>query len=398
MPYKVLIVDDNADMRELFRDYLAMQGFVIAEAENGALGVEKAKSWQPDLILMDIVMPEMNGYEACAELKLSAAFTDVPIIFLSSLTDTDQKITGFNAGAADYFPKSGDPLELNARIKTHLKLRALTISLREANRQLKEKQTLLDEDLSSAADIQRSLLPMHEYLYVPPVEIAWKYIACNFVGGDAFNVFSLSEDLLAIYMLDVAGHGVPSAMGTVSVCQHLQELINQLQIKSQSHKNKSQVLFSPSQLLIDLDREYPFKRFEKFFTIVYMTLDLKSGLLKYSLAGHPPAVLLHKDKPFELLSAGGAIIGMDGCVPFDEGSINLTAGDKIVLYTDGIYEFANDQGELFGTERFYDILENMKNDSTTTLTETVINALKLFGGQASIKDDLSLMAISYNPQ
>src|SRR4051812_17196335 len=117
MAEKILIVDDTTDLRELFADYLTMRGYKVAEAINGALGLELVETFQPDLILMDIVMPVMNGYEACTQIKQKPAFKDIPIIFLSSLTDTEDKLKGFAAGGCDFFPKAGELLELEARVK-----------------------------------------------------------------------------------------------------------------------------------------------------------------------------------------------------------------------------------------------------------------------------------------
>lgn len=389
MTEKILIVDDNEDMRALFSQFLLKKGYCVEQAENGEAGVKKTLTFSPDLILMDIVMPEGNGYEACKKIKLNPFAKDIPVIFLSSLNDTKDKLLGFDAGGADYFPKSGELSELLARIQAHLAIRSLTNALKKANEELMEKQKNLDKDLASAAIIQRSLLPSEERFSVANIDIAWECSPCLYVGGDIFNIIPINEEQIAVYMLDVSGHGVPSAMVSVSISQHLQELINR------NRHTHSKMLTSPSQLLIDLDREFPLKRFDKFFTIFYMVIHLKTLKATYSLAGHPPAVLLHKDNPFELLKKGGAILGIESKIPFEEETIQLQKGDKIILYTDGVFEYENAQEKYFGIERFYDLLEANKNKPVADITEMIFHTLDQFGENAVVKDDISLLALSF---
>ncbi len=388
MAEKILLIDDNEDMRALFSHYLSRRGYQIAEAEDGVIGLEKALTYNPDLILMDVIMPNSDGYETCRKIKLNPSIKDIPIIFLSSLTETKDKLQGFEAGGADFFTKSGELQELLARVQAHLKIRSLNNSLTEAIAGLREKQRSLDEDIASAATIQRTLLPLQEHFKMSEIEIAWKFHPCNFIGGDIFNVLRIDEDRVAFYILDVSGHGVPSAMVAVSISQHFQELINL------NHSGQSELLKAPGQLMRDLDREFPLMRFDKYFTIFYMVINHKTRNLIYSSAGHPPAILLHKDKSYDLLKKGGSILGVDSQIPFEEESIQLVDGDRIILYTDGVYEFEDSKEKFFGMERFLSLVEDNKHDPVNRITEKIFQTLFEFGGNAPIKDDISLMAIS----
>lgn len=389
MSEKILVVDDQEENRALLCDFLTAKHYQVCEAEDGHIALQQALTHKPDLILMDIMMPNLNGYEACTKLKQDPATKDIPVIFLSSLTETKDKLKGFEAGGEDFFTKGGDLSELQARMQAHIKIRFLTKSLTEANQELQKKQKALNEDLTSAALIQRSLLPLTSHQKLPQLEIAWRCLPCQYIGGDIFNFIYLDEEHIAFYMLDVCGHGVPSAMVAVSVSQHFHELSTQAAAGSYSK------LYNPLQLLEDLNHEYPMSRFERFFTISYVVLNINTGRLLHGLAGHPPAILLHKDAPYELLKAGGTVIGIDIIVPFEEDSKDLKPGDKIIFYTDGIFEYENPQGEFFSMSRFLDLLESIKHQPVDQIVLIVFDALNQFGQSEPIKDDISLMCVAY---
>lgn len=389
MTEKILIVDDLKENRMLLSDFLKEKNYEVCEAEDGNDAVKQSVLQRPDLILMDIMMPKLNGYEACSKIKNNPETKDIPIIFLSSLSETGNKIEGFTAGGEDYFVKGGDLNELKARVQAHLKIRSLTKSLQDANNELQAKQEALDEDLNAAALIQRSLLPVKTPLKINRLDIAWECLPCLYIGGDIFNFINLDEEHVGFYIIDVCGHGVPSAMVAVSVSQHLHELIKQVE---QGPYSK---LHFPGEFLKDLNQEFDMTRFGRFFTIFYMVLNVNTGRLFYSLGGHPPAVLLRENAPYELLSKGGSVIGMDEGIPFEEGSLELMPGDKLILYTDGIVEYENSKGEFFCMSRFLDLLESVKQEPGEAIVQKVLDALAEFGQKEPPKDDVSIMCITY---
>lgn len=245
-----------------------------------------------------------------------------------------------------------------------------------------EKQQRIEEDLRAAAGIQQSLLP-RRLPRVENLEIAWRFQPCTYIGGDIFNVFRLDREHLGGYMVDVSGHGVPSALVTVSVAQALQPTPPFFEI------------LPPVQVCTALDREYPLERFGTFLTMIYLVLNVTNGELVYTNAGHPPMVLLHRDGSIELLSEGGSIIGLDGMVPFWEARRQLEAGDRLVLYTDGVTEHRNGSGEFFGQKRLYDTLRACRSASVDGALTEVLNALEAFGDGMALRDDVSLLAIDY---
>lgn len=387
MAERILVIDDSDDSRELIGRFLDRAGYEVTAATDGQDGLTKAFATDPDLILLDIMMPGMDGYEVCETLKKEARTRDIPVIFLSALGESRDKIRGLEIGGADYITKPFDRGEALARVRSHLKIRRLTKEVMAANRELVEKQQRLDEDLQAAAGIQQSLLPK----LLPTTtafDMAWKYIPSEAIGGDIFNVFPLDGERLAFYMLDVSGHGVPSALVTVSVSQSLQPLSGRI------IKNKN-TFASPGEVLTALDQEYPIERFDKYFTMVYGILDAGEGVLTYSSAGHPPPVLLHEEAPYGLLDKGGPIIGLGGSVPFEEETVSLTEGDKVILYTDGVSECQDAQGAFYGEQRFYQLLENLKKKPIAVMMEEIVKDIGAFLSGLQPQDDITLLGIEY---
>lgn len=388
MAERILVIDDSDDSRELIGRFLGKAGYEVMAATGGQDGLTKAFAAAPDLILLDIMMPGMDGYEVCETLKKESRTRDIPVIFLSALGESRDKIRGLEIGGADYITKPFDRGEALARVRSHLKIRRLTKEVMAANRELREKQRRLDEDLQAAAGIQQSLLPK----LLPTTaafDMAWKYIPSEAIGGDIFNVFPLDGERLAFYMLDVSGHGVPSALVTVSVSQSLQPLSGQI------IKNKNNFA-SPGEVLTALDQEYPIERFDKYFTMFYGILDAGEGVLTYSSAGHPPPVLLHEGTPYDLLDKGGPIIGLGGSVPFEEEAVSLTAGDKVILYTDGVSECQDAQGAFYGEQRFYQLLETLKKKPIAVIMEEIVKDIGAFLSGVKPQDDITLLGMEYS--
>jgi len=386
MAKKILVINDEEPIREVTRMVLQQNHYDVVLACNGQEGIAAAKANLPDLILLDIMMPGgMDGYDTCREFKKDPQIKDIPVIFLSSLTSPKDKIKGLETGGVDFINNIGDKGEFLARIETHLKIKSLTQALMTTNQQLLDKQKSLDDDLKAAALIQRSFLPPPCFT-LENFNIAWTCVPCNPVGGDSLNIMPLNEDKVACYMLDVSGHDVPSAMVTVSVSQYLHQ-------QNTTHG----ACLSPKEMMKALDKEYPMERFDRYFTIFYMTLDLKQGQISYSSAGHPPAIWLKPNANFQLLSGCGTIIGINefGSGTYDQWDAKLENGDKLFLYTDGVTEYPNAKGELFGQERFIDLLEKNKKENLSKIIYIIQETLKDFGQENIPRDDISMLGLEY---
>ena len=262
-------------------------------------------------------------------------------------------------------------LECQAMLKDHdvnnklleelvFKYAAAEKKLKQLNRELIWQQNRIQEDLEAAADIQKSLLPQKTNI-TQKMDVAWYFEPCDKIGGDIFNMIQLDEDRWVIYMLDVSGHGVPAAMVTVSVSQ-LMQLHTGLLIKKITEAASDIQIMSPAEVLNALDKEFPFDRFNNFFTINYFLLNIKTGRINCANAGHPRPVILRKNGLLEELTTSGPPIGTrefrltDKEIVFQEEQVQVYAGDKVILYTDGLVEYYDENDEFYGNERFYDTL------------------------------------------
>ena len=291
--------------------------------------------------------------------------------------------------------------EVNNQLLQELvfKYSAAEKKLKQLNQELREKQKRLNEDLAAAAEIQKSLLPQ-TVGSVENLEVAWKFEPCEHMGGDIFNLFQLDDAHWGIYMLDVSGHGVQAAMVTVSVSQFLQPNSAHLFTRKPGKSPANPIFKTPADVLAALNSEFPFERFNNFFTITYMIINTKSGDLIYSNAGHPYSIVLRKNGKMELLQSGGPAIGIGDLTPLNgqknryaEGRLQLAAGDKLFIYTDGIVDYQNPKGEFYGTDRFYQALQDLHGESVEAIVEKTVKFLMDFGSNSEPLDDITLLGL-----
>lgn len=388
MAESILIVEDDAFNREYLRLLLAAGAFSVLEAPDGLQALALLENTIPDLILLDVVMPGLDGFAVCRKIKENPRLQDIPVIFLSSRAETQDKILGLETGASDYISKPFDAAEILARVRVHLNLQRVTRELRQANHELLLKQQRIDADLLAAERIQRSLLPKGNP--APGiVDIAWKFLPSHRVGGDIFNMARLDENHLAFYILDVSGHGVHSALIAVSAFQSL------LPQGGNVLTDNGTVPAAPAQVLAKLDAQFPQDQYEQFFTIFYLLLNTKTGAIRYSAAAHPPGIVLAPDGAITLLDKGGSLIGLGGLVPFEEGSGRLSPGDRVILYTDGLTEYENAAGEFYGSKRLLSRLQGLAAAPLPQLLDDVWEDALAFGAGTEPADDISLLGITF---
>jgi sigma-B regulation protein RsbU (phosphoserine phosphatase) len=270
------------------------------------------------------------------------------------------------------------------------------------NRELLARQERIEEDLAAAAEIQRSLLPRKPADY-GPFKIEWMFQPSSQIGGDIFNVIRLADHLWAIYTLDISGHGVPAAMVAVSVHQALQPGSGFLS-RPNPRMALAQSPASPAEVLKALDAGYPFERFSNFFTMVYLILDTETHTLTYSNAGHPRPVVLRRGGRLKLLKRGGPFIGLAGIrLPeedegFMEEQLAFHPGDQLFLYTDGLNEYMNPEGDMYGNQRLHALLQDHAGESVSAMIAAVRGAWLAFGRGVPPADDVTLVGIELKAQ
>lgn len=393
----ILVVDDSRANRRILTTLLEQVGYRVRSATNGRAGLRMAVESPPDLILLDITMPELSGYEVCQELKAHESLRQVPVIFISALAEQVDKVRAFATGGVDYITKPFHARELEARVTTHLKLRDAQRHLETAIARLAETNERISRDLKAAARIQESFLP-HRIRPLPGVEFAWKYQPCDELAGDGLNVMPLGDSQVGLYILDVSGHGVASALLSVAMSRILSAPPDDSSTwETPSPLRRDLLSSAPAKIADQLNALFPFDLAAgQFATLIFGALDPRTGAFRYVSAGHPPPILLQKDGRVQFLESSGRPIGLADS-SYKERSISLSAGDRIFLYTDGFPEAANALDEPLGSQRWLEWIADTRVLPLSDAVSSLAERFEAWRGTGIAKDDRSVLAIEFDP-
>src|ERR1700686_1609387 len=340
----VLVVDDTPANLQVVRSILK-DDFKIRVATSGAKALDLVKvEPQPDLILLDVMMPEMDGYEVCERLKATPEARDIPVIFLTGKTETEDETKGFDVGAVDYIHKPFSPAVMKARVHTHL-------VLREAREQLARQLLDINNELEMAREIQLSILP-HEIPKIRGLEIAARYIPMSSVAGDFYDFIIVDEKRAGILVADVSGHGLPAAL-----------IASMLKFALAA---QSPHAFDPARVLAGLNQSLCGKFRNHFVSAAYVFVDMDKNSISYAGAGHPPLLLWRKSAgcASEVLE-NGLLLGLFPNATYSVAEAPVEPGDKAVLYTGGVLETRSPSKQEFGADLlkgFLDSNHGLKSD------------------------------------
>ena len=372
---KTLLLVDDAPANIQIANSILKDSYKIRIATNGAKALELASVTPlPDLILLDVMMPEMDGYEVCTRLKMSAETRDIPVIFLTGQTEVEDETKGFDVGAVDYIHKPLSPAIVKARVQTHLVLRGI-------RKQLALQLLTIQKELETAREIQLSILP-EEIPKIGGVDIAARYIPMTSVAGDFYDFIVVDEKHLGILVADVSGHGMPAAL-----------IASMLKIALAAQESHAA---DPAQLLLGLNQALCGKFQRHYVTAAYLFLDMLKGTLRYAGAGHPPLLLWSRSEGVRALEENGLFLGKFPQAAYSFVELPLKAGDWALLYTDGIPETTNPLQIEFGTDRFKHFLETEQSTSADHFADRLLKELSQWSVRDSgedADDDVTLVAI-----
>ncbi len=377
---KILIIDDDAAIQIVLKKLLIAQGYDVIVATNGKEGARMAAEQQPAVIICDWMMPGMDGLEVCRRIKADPELAASYFILLTSRTAVEDRVQGLDNGADDFLCKPIELDELTARVRAGLRLH-------QVNQDLQAQKRVLESEFNEAAEYVRSLLP-------PPItgnlQIDSRFIPSRQLGGDCFDYYWLDPDYLAIYLLDVSGHGLGAALPSISV-------LNLLRSQSMDGVN----FYQPNSVLRALNETFQMdNQNDKFFTIWYGVYNQVKRQLIYSSAGHPPAILLPKAsrgrEPFVPLKTSSMPIGMLPDTRFVNQRYEIEPSGVLYIFSDGVYEIMQSDGNIWGLDAFVDLLVNDARNIDRFGLDYIVERIKFLNSKDSLDDDLSLLRIEFH--
>jgi sigma-B regulation protein RsbU (phosphoserine phosphatase) len=376
----------------------------IVAAINGERALQLAISDPPpDIILLDVMMPEMDGYEVCAKLKADAKTRDIPIIFVTAMSDTQDETKGLELGAVDYIIKPISPPVVSARVKSHLELKQAreilknqnvileqrveertkeVLELQQAEFDLRTAKEKVENELNIAAQIQKSILPSSFPAYPDRKEFElYAFMQpARYIGGDFYDFFFIDGNTLALVMADVSDKGVPAALFMMVS----RTLINSLAV---DYKSPSVVLEKANNVMCQNNDS------GMFVTVFLAFYDVASGRLTATNAGHSASIIIDPDGASrEWATTHGAALGFMEDLPYKEETMDLEVGQTLFLYTDGVTEAMSPDKELFGQDKLRDLLKRKHDFKLDRLCSDIEISLSEFQ-EGQQFDDITMLAL-----
>ncbi len=394
---KILVVDDAANIRLGLTTLLKKWGYQVAAAANGREAWELLEREPMQFLITDWMMPEMDGLELVTRVRQANWDRYVYIIVLTSMDDSEALVQGMQAGADDYLVKPFKRDELDVRIKAGQRILQLEKELEKKNQDLTKANgklslalNTIEADLGAAATMQRDLIPAPQDA-LGGLNFRWLFEPSAFVGGDTLNYLQLDDERVLFYNLDVAGHGVPSALVSVMLSKILtpdacREMVN--------YDASSDIELLPHLLVSALNEKFQVGFDDgKYFTIALGLYNRRSGVTHLCQAGHPHPLVLNRQGKARFVGDGGMPVGLFLPGDFESFQIEFQAGDMLFLHSDGITECENPGGEQFGPERLCALLEEFAGNTMDDILASIDRRVREWSEGREFGDDLSLLAV-----
>lgn len=385
----ILLVEDEPVTRASMAARLTRLGYRVLEAENGRVGLDVARRECPDLLIVDWMMPEMDGPTFCEAVRRDPLLKSSQILLMTAHDKPAQIAEGLVRGADDFLSKSASKQEITARVLAGLRtsrlvreLEATGDELKSSMLQLQNKQAETEADLQTAARFVQSLLPP-QGSPVHGITLAWEYQPSLALGGDLFGVMAIDENHLGLYILDASGHGVAAALRSASLMTFLRG------------ENILQLLgsYDPERVLFEANRRFPLSAEGEYFTLWVGQLHLPTGRLTYASAGHPGALVSSVQSPARWLTRSSFPLGFDPSAQFTNDRLFLKPADRLFLMSDGIYEVPSPNGELWGRERFQGVIDAGKQTSLSATIASCFSAARGWQQAQHFPDDAAVVGI-----
>lgn len=362
----ILIVDDAPANVTIVEDILGTEGFRTLAAADGHHAYASARAEQPDLILLDVLMPGESGFETCARLKSDPATTDIPIIFLSSLDDVKNRVNGLKIGGVDFISKPVHGEEVLARVRVHLRIR-------DTNRRLVGENSARLEQLRNA---QQSILVRPEHL--PEAAFSVCYRPLDGVGGDLYDVLETAPAVFGYFVADISGHGASASFLTAAVKALLRQYAGPMYTPEDTMRGIDSVM---RQLLAE----------EQYLTACYARLNRSTRRLSVVSAGHPPLILAAESGEIHTIAMESEPLGIFSSTVLQRKDLYLAPGERLHLYSDGLIESATNGNRSEGLKLLSSMCARHRHEPLSSAADRI--AGELYPQGTPVTDDLLLLVV-----
>jgi len=341
--------------------------------------------------LLDIMMPGIDGYETLEKIRSDRDSGDLPVIMATAKDASEDVVAALKLGANDYVTKPFDFPVVLARVQTQLQLKRSREALARAHHKMKK-------DLEAAARIQASLLPSEQVVEFEGARVAWRYVPCDELAGDTLGIVRLDDRSVGVYVVDVSGHGVPSALLSVSLSRVLKSEPTSSVLWTTDPGSVEPRIASPLEVMTELSKRFPYDmQTGQYFTMVYAVIDLKNQRLTYASAGHEPMIIVGSGREAEFGKSTGQPIALVPAMimksTYEERTIEICPGDRIYLYSDGIPEAHDAGGDQYGNERLIAKLAELLETDLDQGLPKVLETVRQWQGGPHFDDDVSLLGV-----
>ena len=369
----IFVVDDSKFIAQVLANYLKKNEFNVHVFYDAKSAIENIEKLKPEIILSDYMMPEIDGFKFCEITKSNPATKDIKFILITSVNDVESKVKCFEVGADDYITKPFENKEVLARVQTHLSIKILQDSLKNA-------LSKIERELEVVGNIQQNLLPLTLPDY-PNVKFETYYNTFSKSGGDYFDFIPIDNVHEGILIVDVSGHGTSATVIMSMLKVFFTKVLNKI-------KNPSQVLATLNELILEM------LNIDKFATVFYGILNKETLEFTFANAAHPEPIIVNKKKReiSSLVAKRGLPVGIlpNATDSYENSNIVFNKDTRVLLYTDGIIEAKAENGELFGFDRFNELILETLDLELRDAKDKIINELLNYTSN-NFDDDITMV-------
>jgi serine phosphatase RsbU (regulator of sigma subunit) len=371
---RIVVIDDNANDLQVTTRLLGRRGYDAIPAPSGEDGLRIARQVLPDAIIVDYRMPGMDGFEVTRRVKADPELQTIPVLMLTGSDSAEHVVEGLGAGAEDFVTKGSDIEIVVARLRALLRMKAYQDQLRRMNSQM-------TRDLQIARRVQEALVPQRAFTS-PRIEIRSAYLPSEVLSGDFYDYFTL-DDFMYLFVADVSGHGLPSAI-LVSL------LKSYIHTEAANDKSLSEFMARLNDFLFSVSLP------TQFATAALFRVDAGRQLV-YSNAAHPP-FLLHKRESGKtiVLESPSNLLGAMPNMTFEEHSIAVAPGDTLFVYTDGLTDRVNREGDFYAIDRIVSVLDLADGADLSTVYDSIYADVSNFAATEEFKDDIAFVVTRFH--